>query len=121
MVPGRHNDMPLVRMASQRSYGDLLQGGVRIFEYEHTMMHNKDAIVDGIFATIGSINVDQRSLRENAEESLSFYDRGFAAELEATFAADEKNCHEITYARWRHRGLHQRLAELVSGFFQPLY
>ncbi len=121
MVPGRHIDMPLVRMASQSSYGDLLQGGVRIFEYSKTMMHNKDAVVDGIFATIGSINVDQRSLRENAEESLSFYDRGFAADLEATFAADEKNCQEITYARWRHRGLHQRLAELVSGFLQPLY
>jgi cardiolipin synthase len=121
MVPGRHIDMPLVRMASQSSYGDLLQGGVRIFEYSKTMMHNKDAVVDGIFATIGSINVDQRSLRENAEESLSFYDRGFAAELEATFAADEKNCHEITYQSWRKRGLHQRLAELISGFFQPLY
>ncbi len=121
MVPGRHIDMPLVRMASQHSYGDLLRGGVRIFEYGKTMMHNKDAVVDGVFATIGSINVDQRSLRENAEESLSFYDRGFAAKLEATFAADEKECHEITYERWRHRGLHRRLAELVSGLFQPLY
>jgi cardiolipin synthase len=94
---------------------------VRIFEYGKTMMHNKNAEVDGIFATIGSINVDQRSLRENAEESLSFYDRGFAAQLEATFAADEKDCHEITYQNWRHRGLHRRLAELVSGFLQPLY
>jgi len=121
MVPGRHIDMPLVRMASQHSYGDLLRGGVRIFEYSKTMMHNKDAVVDGIFATIGSINVDQRSLRENAEESLSFYDRGVAADLEATFAADEKNCHEITYQTWRKRGLHKRLAELVSGLLQPLY
>jgi cardiolipin synthase len=94
---------------------------VRILEYNRTMMHNKDAVIDGIFSTIGSINFDPRSLRENAEESLSFYDRGFAAKLEATFAADEKECHEITYQSWRKRGLPRRLAELISGFFQPLY
>jgi cardiolipin synthase len=121
MVPGRHIDMPLVRMASRRHYGELLTGGVRILEYNRTMMHNKDAVVDGIFSTIGSINFDQRSLRENAEESLSFYDRDFAARLEATFAEDEKSCREVTYRSWKKRGPEQRLVELVSGFFQPLY
>ncbi|HEY0514558.1 MAG TPA: phospholipase D-like domain-containing protein [Thermoanaerobaculia bacterium] len=121
MVPGRHIDMALVRMASQRQYGELLTGGVRILEYNRTMMHNKDAVVDGIFSTIGSINFDQRSLRENAEESLSFYNRDFAARLEATFADDEKSCREITYKTWRKRGFPRRLAELVSGLFQPLY
>jgi cardiolipin synthase len=121
MVPGRHIDMPLVRMASRLHYGELLTGGVRILEYNRTMMHNKDAIIDGIFSTIGSINFDPRSLRENAEESLSFYDRDFAARLDATFAADEKDCREVTYASWKRRGFEQRLAELVSGLFQPLY
>jgi len=121
MVPGRHIDMPLVRMASRLHYGELLTGGVRIFEYNRTMMHNKDAVIDGLFSTIGSINFDQRSLRENAEESLSFYDRDFAARLEATFAEDEKSCREVTYKSWRRRGLEQRLDELISGFFQPLY
>jgi cardiolipin synthase len=121
MVPGRHIDMPLVRMASRRHYGELLTGGVHILEYNRTMMHNKDAVIDGIFSTIGSINFDQRSLRENAEESLSFYDRDFAARLEATFANDEKSCREVTYRNWKKRGPEQRLVELVSGFFQPLY
>ena len=121
MVPGRHIDMPLVRMASRLHYGELLQAGVRIFEYNRTMMHNKDAVIDGIFSTIGSINFDARSLLQNAEESLAFYDRDFAARLEATFAADEKKCREVTYASWKQRGVQQRLAELVSGLFQPLY
>jgi cardiolipin synthase len=121
MVPGRHIDMPLVRMASRLHYGELLTGGVHILEYNRTMMHNKDAVIDGIFSTIGSINFDQRSLRENAEESLSFYDRDFAARLEATFDDDEKSCREITYRSWKKRGLEQRLVELVSGLFQPLY
>ena len=121
MVPGRHNDMPLVRMASRRHYDELLKGGVRILEYKPTMMHNKNAVIDGIFSTIGSINFDNRSLRENEEESLAFYDRDFAARLEATFAADEKDCREVTYQSWKRRGFEQRLAELVSGLFEPLY
>jgi cardiolipin synthase len=121
MVPGRNIDMPLVRMASRLHYGELLSGGVRVFEYNRTMMHNKDAVIDGIFTTIGSINFDARSLRENAEDSLTFYDRDFAARLEATFAEDEKYCREVTFKNWKRRGLEQRLVELVSGMFEPLY
>jgi cardiolipin synthase len=121
MVPGRHMDEPLVRMASRLHYGELLKSGVRIFEYSRTMMHNKDSVIDGIFSMIGSINFDARSLHENAEESLAFYDREFGAKLEATFAADERDSHEITYRSWKRRSLEQRLAEIVSGAFEPLY
>jgi cardiolipin synthase len=121
MVPGKHIDEPFVRMASQRHYGELLRAGVRIFEYNRTMMHQKDAVIDGLFSTIGSINFDARSLIENAEESLAFYDRAFGAQLEAVIAADEKYCREITYEGWRKRGIERRLAELISSFFGPLY
>jgi cardiolipin synthase len=121
MVPGRHIDEPVVRMASRLHYGELLQGGVRIFEYGETMMHNKNAVIDGLFSTVGSINFDRRSLRQNAEESLAFYDRDFAARLDAVFAEDERRCREITYAKWRRRGIEQRLTEVISGLFQPIY
>ncbi|MFL6264099.1 MAG: phospholipase D-like domain-containing protein [Thermoanaerobaculia bacterium] len=121
MVPGRHIDMPLVRMASRRHYGELLKAGVRILEYNRTMMHQKGAVIDGLFSTIGSINFDGRSLRANEEDSLAFYDQDFAARMEATFADDEKHCREVTYQSWKRRGLEQHLAELVSVFFQPLY
>lgn len=121
MVPGRHIDEPLVRMASRLRYGELLTAGVRIFEYNRTMMHNKNAVIDGLFSTIGSINFDARSIHENAEESLAFYDRDFGARMEAMFAEDERNCREITYESWKKRGLEQRLAELVSVAFEPLY
>jgi cardiolipin synthase A/B len=121
MVPGRHIDEPLVRMASRLRYGELLTAGVRIFEYNRTMMHNKNAVIDGLFSTIGSINFDARSVHENAEESLAFYDRDFGARMETMFAEDEKSCREITYASWKKRGIEQRLAELVSVAFEPLY
>lgn len=121
MVPGRHIDMPLLRMASRLHYGELLKAGVHILEYNRTMMHNKNAVVDGLFSTVGSINFDARSLLQNNEDSLSFYDRDFGARMEATFAEDAKSCREITYAGWRKRGLEQRIAERLSSFLQPLY
>lgn len=121
MVPGRHMDQPLVRTASRLHYGELLTAGVRIFEYNRTMMHNKDAVIDGIFTTIGSINFDARSTHENAEASLAFYDRDFGERLEAIFTEDQKHCREITYESWKKRGLVERLAELISSAFKPLY
>ena len=121
MVPGRHIDLPMVRFASWHHYGDLLKGGVRIYEYRKTMMHNKTMVVDGLYATIGSINFDARSMNRNAEESLAFYDRGFAKKMEAMFQEDRKKCEEITYREWKKRSLGQRLAELVFWIWEPYY
>ena len=121
MVPGRHIDQPVVRMASRLHYGELLTAGVRILEYNRTMMHNKNAVIDGLFSTVGSINFDARSVSQNAEDSFAFYDRDFAARMEATFAEDEKHCREVTYQSWKKRGLEQRLAEVVSSLFEPIY
>jgi cardiolipin synthase len=121
IVPGKHIDVPYVRMASRRSWGDMLKGGVKLYEYVDTMIHNKTAVVDGIFSIIGSINFDTRSMDKNAEESITFYDRGFAAKLEAIFEADLKHCRQITYDTWRKRGLGQRIGELLWGFWTPLY
>jgi cardiolipin synthase len=121
MVPGKHIDQPKVRAASRRSWGDMLQGGVKIYEYVDTMIHAKTAVVDGIFSIIGSINFDTRSMDKNAEESIAFYDRGLAARLEATFDADLKHCRLITYESWRKRGLAQRVGEIIFGVGTPLY
>ncbi|HYL06529.1 MAG TPA: phospholipase D-like domain-containing protein [Thermoanaerobaculia bacterium] len=121
MVPGKHIDVPLVRMASRHHYGELLEGGVKIYEYLPTMMHTKAAVFDGIFAIIGSINFDTRSMEKNAEESITFYDRGFAAKVEAMFGDDMKRCREIDYDRWRRRDVGDRLAEVLSGLWTPFY
>jgi cardiolipin synthase len=121
MVPGRHIDLPMVRFASWIHYGDLLSGGVKIYEYRKTMMHNKTMVVDGLYSTIGSINFDSRSMNRNAEESLAFYDRPFAQKMEAMFDEDRKHCAEVTYREWKKRGLAQRLAELVFWIWEPYY
>lgn len=121
MVPGTHIDLPMVRLASRLHYGPLLEAGIKIYEYQPTMMHNKTFIVDGIFSTIGSINFDQRSMGKNAEESLAFYDRGFAADLTAMFEDDWKKCRQVTRQRWEHRGLAARISEMIFWIWEPYY
>ncbi len=121
MVPGRHIDLPMVRLASWLHYGDMLKGGVKIFEYKHTMMHNKTMVVDGVFTTIGSINFDTRSMNRNAEESLAFYDRALGQKVEEMFDDDLKNCKEITFEAFDHRGLGKRVTEVLSYIWEPYY
>lgn len=121
MVPGRHIDLPMVRLASWLHYGDMLEGGVKIYEYRDTMMHNKVMVVDGLFSTIGSINFDTRSMRGNAEESLAFYDRALAEKIEAMFAEDLKRCDEITLHAFNHRGFAKRVSEVLSYIWEPYY
>ena len=121
MVPGRNIDLPMVRQASWKNYGELLEAGVKIWEYQPTMLHNKTMIVDGIYSTIGSINFDARSMSANAEDSLAFYDRGFAEKMETMFQNDVKRCQEITLKLWKHRGLPKRMSETVFWIFSPYY
>ena len=78
-------------------------------------------VVDGIWSSIGSINFDTRSMNRNAEESLAFYEPGFAAKMEAMFREDLANCEEVTFDAFSHRGLSKRLSELISYIWEPYY
>jgi len=121
MVPGPHIDIPPVRTASRHDFGELLLGGVRIYEYQPTMIHSKALVVDGVFASIGSINFDARSMSKNAEDCVSIYDRAFAASVEAMFEHDAHDCQEITYEAWHNRGAGKKMTETLSRMFKPLY
>jgi len=121
MVPGRHIDLPMVRSAAWFHYGDLIDTGIRIFEYTPTMMHNKTMVVDGVYSTIGSINFDTRSMNRNEEESLAFLDAPFAGKMEEMFAEDRTRCEEITDWVVKHRGFPKRISELFFWIFEPYY
>jgi cardiolipin synthase A/B len=121
IVAGLHIDLPFVRSASRNHYGELLEGGVKIFEYAPTMMHNKTMVVDGIYSTIGSINFDARSMNTNAEESLAFYDRGIAGRMEEMFREDLARSRPVTFQNWKHRGLGARLSETIFWIWEPYY
>lgn len=121
VVPGEHIDIPMIRMASRFHYGELLDGGVQIYEYLPTMLHSKIMVVDGVFSTIGSINFDNRSMRKNAEANVVVYDRAFAASVEDVISGDLDSTQQFTKERWRKRGLLARVGELFFGLFSENY
>ena len=74
IVPGATTDQRWVRLASRRMYGQLLEAGVRIFEYEPGMTHVKALLVDELWAVIGTTNFDNRSFEHNDEVNVAFRD-----------------------------------------------
>jgi cardiolipin synthase len=113
MVPGRSTDAQIVRHAGHFLYGRLLERGVRIFEYTHTLSHQKVIVVDGLWSHLGSTNFDDRSFESNDEVSLGIVDPAIAAELKAAFDADLKHCVEVRLEDWRGRSWRHRLLDAL--------
>ena len=121
LLPNDKTDEKSVRWAGQRIYQELMEGGVKIYEYQPTFSHTKLLVADGVLSLIGSANMDIRSRRLNDEVVLGVKDAGFAARLDAIYAADLAKSKQITLAEWRKRGPLQRALELVSQAFVQQY
>ncbi|HTM07189.1 MAG TPA: cardiolipin synthase [Verrucomicrobiae bacterium] len=113
LVPGKI-DVKLTHQASRRNYGKMLQGGIEIYEYQPALMHAKTMIVDGIWATVGSTNMDNRSFALNEELNLAVYDRKFARRLEDIYKEDLRYSKKITYAAWAARPWRERFFEFFA-------
>jgi cardiolipin synthase len=113
LVPGKI-DHQITYRASRRNYGRMLLGGIQIFEYTASLMHAKTLVADGVWATIGSTNFDNRSFALNEEVNLTVYDAGMAQRLEKAFEQDLKYSRKITYEEWDSRGIGERIGELFA-------
>jgi cardiolipin synthase len=113
LVPGE-TDWNVVRSVGRRGLGALLEEGVEVFEYEAALLHAKVMVVDGVWATLGSTNLDNRSFALNAELNAVFYGPEVAARLERVFVDDLARSRLVTHAEWRRRPLWQRLMELLA-------
>ena len=113
LVPGK-SDSRFTYTASRSQYGKLLLGGVKVFEYQASLMHAKTIVADGVWATIGSTNFDNRSFALNQEINLTVYDKGTAQKLEKIFSDDLTYSKEITYEAWQSRGIFERLFDFFS-------
>ncbi len=118
MVSGIHNDNFLARRNSTRLYKGLLEAGVEIYEYNHTMLHQKYMVCDGLWATVGTTNFDSRSFALNDENNVCVYNREFAAQWEQIFQKDLQVCQQIELEQWRRRGLIIKAGELLAGLFE---
>jgi Phosphatidylserine/phosphatidylglycerophosphate/cardiolipin synthases and related enzymes len=119
IVPGEFSDVPLVRQASRWHYDLLLRKGIKIYEYQPTMMHAKTMVVDGIWSTIGSSNFDDRSFRLNDEVNVNVHDRGIASQMEAMFLEDLARSEEVTLRKWFRRPWFDRVKERLAERFKP--
>ncbi|MEX2168535.1 MAG: phospholipase D-like domain-containing protein [Pirellulales bacterium] len=118
IVPGKYTDEPLVRQASRGRWGPLLEAGIEIFEYQHTMYHCKVMVVDGAWTSVGSTNFDNRSFRLNDEANLNVLDADFAARESANFAADRELSRPITLAQWRRRPVSEKVRDFLAGLLR---
>ena len=92
-------------------YEQLLEGGVRIYERRGSVMHAKTAVIDGVWSTVGSSNIDWRSFLYNDELNAVILGRDFAAQMETMFRADLAHSDEVELAQWRTRPLPLRVTE----------
>jgi cardiolipin synthase len=96
-------DTPVVQHASHHHFGDLLECGVRIFEYQKTLLHQKIMIVDQWWSCVGSTNFDDRSFMLNDEVSVGFTDPKIARQLREAWENDLRDCREVHFNEWRNR------------------
>jgi cardiolipin synthase len=113
LLPGKI-DNNVVRQASRRELGGLLKEGIRIYEYQAGLLHSKTMVVDGIWSTVGSTNLDNRSFALNEELNIAVYSPEVARRFERIFADDLRHSRELDYIRWSQRSVKDRLLELLA-------
>ena len=115
IVPGPHIDAEVVRRASRARWGELLDAGAEIYEYQPTMFHCKVMVVDDVWTSVGSTNFDNRSFAVNDEANLNVYDREFALQQMRVFEEDLKRSRRVSLEEWRNRPWQEKLMEHASS------
>ena len=109
IVPGRATDQGWVRLARRRMWGELLEAGIRIYEYRQVMMHAKALVVDELWSVIGTTNIDNRSFEHNDEVNVAMRDPAVAARLLEDYARDVRDSDEVTLERWQRRPVWEKI------------
>jgi cardiolipin synthase len=118
MIPSTNaSDSKFVQHASHHHYGTLLKGGVKLYDYERTLLHQKVISIDGCWAAIGSTNFDDRSFEVNDEVTLVVYDERIAQELEQIFEADLQHATKVELGPWRKRSPIHKAIDLGAFLF----
>ncbi len=115
-----HSDSELVFQAGRSHYAGLLEGGVKLYERKGALLHSKTAVIDGVWSTVGSTNLDWRSFLDNDEVNAVVLGREFAQRMQAVFAQDQAASEQIDLRSWQQRPLHLRVKELLARVWERL-
>ena len=111
-------DSPTLLNISRSCYDQLLRAGVKIYESSDVMLHAKTAVIDGVWSTVGSSNLDYRSFIHNDEVNAVVVGEDFGASMETLFRKDMALSTPITLEQWEKRPLFDRMKEKLSRLFQ---
>jgi cardiolipin synthase len=114
VAPGPQIDATVVRQAARARWKPLLEAGVRIWEYQPARFHCKYLVVDGCWCSVGSTNIDHRSLRLNEEANLNLLDASFAAEHLRIFEEDKSRSREVSIEDWRNRPWKEKVVGSIA-------
>ncbi len=118
IVPGPDTDARVTQRASRSRWGELLDAGVVIYEYQPTMYHCKVLIVDDVWVSVGSTNFDDRSFRLNDEANLNIYDATFAGEQVEVFELDKGKSRLMSRGEFKNRSAVGKLFDSLAGMFR---
>lgn len=108
------SDSPMAVNAGRSHYRRLLEAGVKLYEHTTTILHAKTAVIDGVWSSVGSTNMDLWSFARNDEVNAVILGADFADQMESMFQKDLENSREITLEVWKKRPVGQRLKEWLS-------
>ena len=114
------SDVPAVTYATRAQYGYMLRKGIELYEWSQSILHSKTAVIDGRWCTVGTYNLDYRSLAFNLEINVVVEDTHVAAKLEARMQRDMDASVRVDAHGWRFRPLGQRVLELFFYLFRKL-
>jgi cardiolipin synthase len=117
IVPSR-SDFWAVFYAGRAHYAELLRAGVQLYERQETLLHSKTAVIDGVWSTVGSSNIDPRSFLHNDEVNAVILGTAFAAEMARMFERDLARSSRIDPRRWARRGVRDRVLELAARVWE---
>jgi cardiolipin synthase len=121
LVPNILNDVRSAYYASHYYYENLLDGGVKIYEYQPTFIHSKSIIIDSLWSVIGSANLDNHSRQFNEEDIFGVSDKSFGTALENIFLEDLTNAKQINLVDWKKRSVWQHIREIFDLKFIKQY
>jgi cardiolipin synthase len=103
-----------VYYASRSYYDELLSAGVKIYERQDALLHAKTALIDGVWSTVGSTNLDWRSFLNNQEINAVMLGQDFGAQMQALFEKDLASSKLVTLEAWRNRSIVARIKERAA-------
>ncbi|HEY6871957.1 MAG TPA: phospholipase D-like domain-containing protein [Geobacteraceae bacterium] len=117
LILPQHSSSWLALSAGRYHYAELLQAGVKLYERRNAVLHAKTAVIDGVWSTVGSTNMDFLSFSKNDEVNAIILSRRFADAMEQMFVRDLRDCEQILGERWRKRSVYARIKEWFAHLF----